>query len=322
MATDGALDSLSRAKSWINSRPLTSSELGGKVVLVQFWTFTCINWLRTLPYTRAWADRYRDAGLIVIGAHTPEFAFEHDIDNVRRMVRQLDVSYPVAIDSDYGIWNGFDNHYWPALYLLDGKGHLQYHHFGEGAYDESERRIQQLLANGGAQIVSQRVTPIEGRGIEAAADWSDLMTPETYVGYGQAENFASASDGSFDRPAVYSVPRELQLNQWAIGGDWTVQKDRIVLNRPSGHIAFRFHARDVHLVMGPRTGAAPTRYQVSLDGQPAASAHGVDVDAQGSGVANEQRLYQLIRQPKPIVDRTLQIEFLDSGVESFVFTFG
>ena len=322
LSAGGELDSLSRASRWLNSPALRAAELAGKVVLVQFWTYTCINWLRTMPYVRAWSDKYRTSGLLTIGAHTPEFPFERVTENVRRATRELNVSYPVAIDSEYAIWSAFRNRYWPALYLLDGKGRVRHRHFGEGAYDDIERKIQNVLEDAGARVVDRQLVSVEGRGIEAAPDWKSLKTPETYVGYERAENFASPGGASAERARVYTFPRELRLNQWAIAGDWTIRQGSIRLNQGPGRIAFRFQGRDLHLVMGPPTGESAVRFRVSLDGQPPAGAHGGDVDAQGVGVATEQRLYQLIRQPGPIIDRVFQIEFLHPGMEAYSFTFG
>ena len=316
------LSSLGMATAWINSPPLTPASIKGKVVLVQFWTFTCINWLRTLPYTRAWWEKYRSAGLVVIGAHTPEFEFEQDLDNVRRLTKELNVEYPVAVDSDYAIWRGFKNQYWPALYLLDGTGRIRHHQFGEGGYDTSERAIQQLLKQWGARDVDEQLSVVEGRGIEAPADWSDERSGENYVGAERTEGFASPRFAPTERRRGYTFPRSLRLNEWALEGPWNVDRDRIALTQPGGRIEYRFHARDLHLVMGPPSNARPVRFRVLLDGQAPGGAHGGDVDEQGNGVASEQRLYQLIRQPKPIVDRVFQIEFLDSGIEAFSFTFG
>jgi len=316
------LSSLSMATAWINSPPLTAAEVKGKVILVQFWTFTCINWLRTLPYIRAWSDKYRSSGLVVIGVHTPEFTFEHDLDNVRRSTSAMKVYYPVAVDNDYSIWRGFKNQYWPALYLLDAKGRVRHRQFGEGEYVASERAIQQLLKEAGARDVDEQLSSVEGRGIEAAADWADLKSAENYVGYERTEGFASSGNAATDRRHAYALPRALQLNEWALEGEWTVEKDRIVLNKSSGRIAYRFHGRDLHLVMGPPRDTHAARFRVRLDGRPPLLAHGGDVDEQGSGLATEQRLYQLIRQSKPIADRLCEIEFLDPGVEAFSFTFG
>ena len=314
------LSSLAKATAWINSPPLRAASLKGKVVLVQFCTFTCINWLRTLPYTRAWAHEYKSSGLVAIGAHTPEFAFEHDLNNVRRALAALNVDYPIAVDNEYGIWGGFNNQYWPALYLLDGNGRVRHHQFGEGGYAESEKMIQQLLMESGVQDVRRQPTPVEGRGIEAPADWPKLESAENYVGSERTEGFASPEGAGGRRH--YTFPRELRLNQWALEGDWTMEKGFIVLNKPNGRIAYRFHGRDLHLVMGPPTGAHPVRFRVLLDGQAVGDNHGGDVDEHGNGVATEQRLHQLIRQTQPIADRVFQIEFMDPGVEAFSFTFG
>jgi len=322
LAVADELSSLGSATAWINSPPLSEASLKGKVVLVQFWTFTCINWLRTLPYVRAWAGKYRKAGLVVIGVHAPEFVFERNLDNVRRSTMEMSVDYPVAVDNDYAIWRAFNNRYWPALYLLDAKAQVRHHRFGEGGYAETEGMVQQLLIEGGARDVDRQLTPVQGRGIEADADWADLRSAENYVGAERTENFASPGGVVPDRSRTYALPSSLSLNHWALAGDWTAQRDRIVLNQPNGRIAYRFHGRDLHLVMGPPMAARPVRYRVFLDGQPATAAHGIDVDEHGSGTTTEQRMHQLIRQPKPIIDRTFEIEFLDKGVEAFSFTFG
>jgi thiol-disulfide isomerase/thioredoxin len=322
LAIRDELAALGNATAWINTPALRATSLKGRVVLVQFWTFTCINWLRTLPYVRTWAQAYKDSGLVVIGVHTPEFPFEHDLGNVRRATSEMSVDYPVAVDNEYAIWRGFDNQYWPALYLLDAKGRVRYHQFGEGAYDDSERMIQQLLTEAGARNSNNTPSQVAGRGLEAPADWPDLRSPENYVGYDRTEGFASPGGITPDRRRSYSIPRELRLNQWALEGDWTIRNGSIARSQPNGKLAYRFHARDLHLVMGPPSGARPVRFRVLLDGQPATTAHGVDVDEQGSGVATTQRLHQLIRQPQPIVDRLFEIEFLDPGVEIYSFTFG
>ena len=322
LAVMDELSSLAGATAWINSPPLTAASLTGKVVLVQFWTFTCINWLRTLPYIRAWAQTYREAGLVVIGAHTPEFSFEHKLENVRRATMEMKVEYPVAVDSDYKIWRGFNNQYWPALYLIDGKGHVRHHQFGEGEYPETERKIQQLLTESGAHQSVPTSSRIDARGIELPADWANLRSAENYVGYERTEGFASPEGISRGSVRSYTLPRKLGLNQWALDGEWTIANDHIALQKPNGRITYSFRARDLHLVMGPPTGTRPVRFRVLLDGQPAMAAHGGDVDEQGNGVATSQRLYQLIRQPAPIVDRLFQIEYLDAGVEAFSFTFG
>jgi thiol-disulfide isomerase/thioredoxin len=317
--SEGTLPSLSGATQWLNSPPLTPAGLRGKVVLVDFWTYTCINWLRTLPYVRAWDAKYRDQGLVVIGAHTPEFPFEKDIDNVRWAAKEMDVNYPIAVDSDYGVWRAFDNNYWPAVYVADAKGGIRYHHFGEGAYDETERVIQRLLSESGRKTDGQlvKVTP---RGLEVSADFGSLRSPESYLGYQKAEAFAS--DAVQDAPHVYSVPGKLSLNQWALAGDWTVKGGPVVLNKPDGQIVYRFHARDVNLIMGVPPGAQPVRFTVTVDGKPPGPAHGTDIDEQGNGTAGRQRTYQLVREQQRITDRDFEIRFAGPGVEAFCFTFG
>jgi thiol-disulfide isomerase/thioredoxin len=318
---EGDLPSLEGATGWLNSPPLTPSGLRGKVVLIDVWTYTCINWLRQLPYVRAWAEKYRDQGLVVIGVHTPEFAFEHNPDNVRRAAKEMRVDYPVALDNDYAVWQAFNNQYWPALYFVDANGRIRHHHFGEGEYEESERVIQQLLAEKGTNPGHDLIV-VDARGIEAAADWSNARSPENYVGYERSENFASPGGAVPYRTHRYAAPERLRLNQWALAGDWTVGKQATALNRTGGRILYRFHSRDLHLVMGPATPGASVRFRVLIDGQPPGAAHGGDVDDQGYGTVTEQRLYQLIRQPKPIADHQFEIEFLGSGVEAFAFTFG
>ena len=315
------LAALRRATGWLNSPPLSATSLVGKVVLVQFGTYTCINWLRTLPYVRAWAQKYRER-LTVIGVHTPEFAFEKNLENVRRAVPQLRIDYPIAIDNDYAIWRAFDNRYWPALYFIDARGRLRQHHFGEGEYARSEMVIQQLLAETGARGADQPVVSVTATGFELPADWGNLKSPENYLGYDRTENFSSPGGAGLGRRRVYAAPTRLELNRWALAGEWTMANQATVLNRAAGRIVCRFHARDVHLVMGPLRQESPVRFRVSMDGQPPGPAHGLDVDDNGSGTVTEQRLYQLIRQPGPIVDRTFEIEFLDTGVEAFAFTFG
>jgi thiol-disulfide isomerase/thioredoxin len=316
------LASLGRATAWLNSAPLAAADLKGKVVIVDFWTYTCINWLRTLPYVRAWAARYKEHGLVVIGVHTPEFSFEEDLDNVRRAAKEMSVTYPVAIDNDRAIWRGFANHYWPALYFIDRSGQVRDHHFGEGNYEESEMRIRQLLAAGGGGGIDRELVSVEAHGPEVGADWGSLKSPETYVGHHKAAKFASPGGAAVDTRHLYAVPPRLRLNQWALSGEWTVKPEAAVLNAAGGRIAYRFHARDLHLIMGPaaRRGAVP--FRVFIDGQPPGAGHGSDVDDQGNGTVTEQRLYQLIRQSGPIFDRQFEIEFLDSGVEAFAFTFG
>jgi thiol-disulfide isomerase/thioredoxin len=321
-APQAELASLERANAWLNSPPLTASALRGKVVLVDFWTYTCINWLRTLPYVRAWAEKYRDKGLVVIGVHAPEFSFEKNPDNVRWAVKALRVDYPVAVDNEHVIWRAFNNQYWPALYFVDAQGRVRHSQFGEGSYPQSEMVIQRLLMEGGASGTGDDLVSVEARGLEAAADWGSLKSPENYVGYGRTENFASPGGAALDKPRMYEVPARLRLNEWALSGDWTVKKETAALNQPNGRIVYRFHARDLHLVMGPAALGTSVRFRVLIDGQPPGAARGSDVDEQGNGTVTEQRLYQLIRQPKPIADRQFEIEFLGPGVEAFAFTFG
>jgi thiol-disulfide isomerase/thioredoxin len=316
------LPSLAGATQWLNSQPLTPAGLRGRVVLVDFWTYTCINWLRTLPYRRAWADTYRDHGLVVLGVHTPEFDVEHDLDNVRRAVKDLGVDYPVAVDNDYAIWTAFDNHYWPALYLVDASGQIRHHQFGEGGYEASEMIAQQLLTEAGAEGIGQDLVVVDPGGVEAAADWDSLWSPENYLGYARTEHFASPDGAVLDTPQVYAVPGRLRLNQWALAGAWTVTRQAIVLDAPDGGIVYRFHARDLHLVMGPPARGTPVRFRVRIDGRPPGAAHGTDVDEAGHGTVTHPRLYQLIRQPGPVTERTFQITFLASGVHAYAFTFG
>jgi thiol-disulfide isomerase/thioredoxin len=322
LPTEGVFPSLGSANAWLNSQPLAAAGLRGKVVLIDFWTYTCINWLRTLPYVRAWAEKYKTQGLVVIGVHTPEFAFEKNLDNVRRAAKDMGVDYPIAIDSDYAIWRAFKNEYWPALYFIDAKGQIRHHHFGEGEYERSEMIVQQLLSEAGIGGIGHGLVSVDARGAEAAADWGSLKSPENYVGYARTENFASPGGAVSEKRHVYAAPAQLALNHWALSGDWTVEKQLTVLNKANGRIAYRFHARDLHLVMGPAARGASVRFRVLIDGRPPGAAHGIDVDGQGNGTVAEQRLYQLIRQPKPIADRQFEIEFLDSGVEVFAFTFG
>jgi Thioredoxin like C-terminal domain/AhpC/TSA family len=292
------------ATGWLNSEPLSPEGLRGKVVLVDFWTYTCINWLRTLGYVRAWWEKYTDRGLVLVGVHTPEFPFEHDVDNVREAAKEMRVEYPIALDSDYRVWRAFDNHYWPAVYIADTEGRVRHHHFGEGGYEECERVVQRLLG-----LEDELVSPAL-EGFEAQADWANLQSPETYLGYEQAQNFVDA-DGA-----------ELKLNQWALSGDWTVEGGKSVLNRAGGGIAFRFHARDVNLVMGPPARGESVPFRVLVDGEPPAEAHGLDVDDEGRGTLAQQRLYQLIREPGAISDRTFEIAFEGPGAEAYCFTFG
>jgi hypothetical protein len=316
------LASLGYATEWLNSPPLTPAELHGKVVLIDFCTYTCINWLRSLPYVRAWAEKYTDRGLVVIGVHTPEFQFESDVANVRQAALDLKVPYPIALDNGYAIWRAFRNSYWPALYLIDAQGRFRFHHFGEGEYERSEGVIRRLLAEAGAGGLGDGLVSVDAHGAEVAADWSSLKSSETYLGYQRARNFASPGGAVADGRRVYATPARLSANHWALSGDWTMGGQPVTLNAPGGRIACRFHARDVNLVMGPAAREAPVRFRVLIDGRAPGAAHGVDIDDQGNGTATEQRLFQLIRQPGPIGDRELEIGFLDAGAQAFAFTFG
>jgi thiol-disulfide isomerase/thioredoxin len=322
MPVEGEMPSLAGATAWINSPPLTAESLRGKVVLVDFWTYTCVNWLRTIPYVRAWAAKYKNQGLVVIGVHTPEFSVEKDLANVRRAAQEMEVDYPIAVDTDYAVWNAFHNEYWPALYVADEQGRIRFHHFGEGEYEQSERVIQQLLAKAGAAGIGHDLVSVDPRGTEVAADWSNVRSQESYVGYQKAEGFASPGGVAPDARHVYAAPAQLGLNRWALVGEWTVGMETAAPNMAKGRIAYRFHARDLNLVMGPKAGGGPVRFRVLIDGHPPGPAHGTDVDDQGNGTVTEPRLYQLIRQPKPIEDRLFEVEFLDPGAEAFCFTFG
>jgi thiol-disulfide isomerase/thioredoxin len=322
LPVEGELSSLGSATGWLNTQPLTAESLRGKVVLIDFWTYTCINWLRTLPYVRAWAEKYKDQGLVVIGVHSPEFEFEKNFNNVRHAVKGVNVDYPVAVDSDHALWRAFRNEYWPALYFADAQGRIRHHQFGEGDYERSEKVIQQLLGEAGKTGIGNELVNVNGRGAEAAADWGSLKSPENYVGYERTQNFASPGGALLDQRRVYAAPARLRLNHWALTGDWTVEKGAALLNQANGRIAYRFHARDLHLVMGPTVRGTSVRFRVLVDGQPPGAAHGLDIDDQGYGTVTEQRLHQLIRQPKPIADRQFEIEFLDPDVQAFAFTFG
>ena len=308
------MPSLAGAAAWINSEPLEPVGLRGHVVVVNFWTLTCINWLRQEPFVRAWAQAYRDDGLVLIGAHTPEFSFEREVDRVRQATTERGIDYPVAVDSDYAIWRAFDNEYWPALYFVDTEGIIRDRHFGEGRYEQSERVIQQLLG------VKRELVSVKGIGVEAEADWDHLRTPETYLGYGRGENFASAGGVGLDERRAYTLPERLNLNHWALAGEWTVGREQVALDQAGGTIAYRFHARDAHLVLAARQ--APIPFRLTLDGEPPGLSHGVDVDGDGSGLLRDGRLYQLVRQAGAVRDRTLEITFLEAGAEAYVFTFG
>jgi SAM-dependent methyltransferase len=307
--------SLGGATGWLNSEPLGPAELRRQAVLVNFWTLTCINWLRQEPYVRAWSQAYRDDGLVVIGVHTPEFPFEHEVDRVRQATREGAIEYPVALDNDYEIWRAFDNHYWPALYFIDADGVIRDHHFGEGRYEQSERVIQQLLG------VERELVSVEGLGVEAEADWDNLRTPETYLGYGRSEHFASPDGAAFDERRTYELPDRLPFNHWALAGEWTIGREKVVLEQPGGSIAFRFDARDAHLVLSPGA-REPIPFRLLLDGEAPGRSHGVDADEDGNGLLRDGRMYQLVRQHDPVHQRTLEVTFLEPGAEAYAFTFG
>ena len=322
LPVEGELSPLDGATGWLNSPPLTVDGLRGKVVLVNFCTYTCVNWLRQLPYVRAWAAKYSSSGLVVVGAHTPEFGFEHNLDNIRRALADVQVGYPVAIDNDYAVWGAFDNHYWPALYFADAQGRIRHHHFGEGEYQQSEMVIQQLLAEAGSADVGHELVSVDARGVEAPADWATLRSAENYTGYERTESFASPGGIVPGQPHLYRAPAQLGLNHWALSGNWTMEEQATRLDEADGQIFYRFHARDLNVVMGPAADRTALRFRVLLDGQPPGAAHGTDVDEQGHGTVVEQRLYQLIRQPDRITERTVEITFPDPGAETYSFTFG
>ena len=309
------MPSLGGAAAWLNSEPLGPPELRGHVVLADFWTLTCINWLRTEPYVRAWSQAYRGDGLIVIGVHTPEFSFEHEIERVRQATSDRGIDYPVAVDNDYAIWNAFDNNYWPALYFIDADGIIRDRHFGEGRYEQSERVIQELLG------LERELVSVEGFGVEAEADWEHLRTPETYLGYGRSQQWALPDGARFDERGAYEPPTRLRLNEWALAGDWTIALEKVVLDQAGGSITFRFHARDAHLVLSQQA-PEPIPFRVLLDGEAPGKSHGVDVDGDGNGVLRDGRLYQLVREHDAVRERTLEITFLEAGVEAYVFTLG
>ena len=315
------MPSLAGASAWFNSQPLSAEAIRGKVALVNFCTYTCINWRRTLPYLRAWAEKYRNQPLLVIGVHTPEFEFEKEPGNVRWALQEMAIGYPIAVDNDRAVWRAFRNEYWPASYFVDAQGRIRHHSFGEGDYDRSERVIQQLLAEAGSGGTGRDLVAVDPRGFETPADWKNLKSPEAYVGHEQAVNFVSPGGAAPDQPRVYTSPARLRLNEWALAGDWTMGKQATVLNRAAGRIACRFHARDLHLVLAPAA-AAPVRFRVLLDGRPPGATHGLDIDQDGNGKVVHPRLYQLVRQAAPITDRQFEIEFLDPSVAAFAFTFG
>ncbi|MYM24615.1 redoxin domain-containing protein [Duganella sp. FT135W] len=323
LPVEGKLPSLNGAVEWLNTAPLTAEQLKGKVVLIDFWTYSCINCLRTLPYTKAWADKYRDQGLVVIGVHAPEFAFERNVNNVRKAVKDQGINFPVAIDNDYAIWRAFGNQYWPAHYFIDAKGQIRHHHFGEGDYAESEQVIQQLLEEAGRKDVTNTVVSAEdAQGIQQQSDMGQVSSPETYLGYDRAENFASPEKQAANAARQYTAPAKPALNQWGLAGNWLSQPEQVTLNQANGSIVYRFHARDLHLVLGPGKDGKPVRFRVTIDGAAPGKDHGADVAANGSGTIDSQRLYQLVRQSGPVGDHTFSIEFLDSGVQAYVFTFG
>ncbi|CAI8728900.1 cytochrome c biogenesis protein CcmG, thiol:disulfide interchange protein DsbE [Pseudomonas sp. IT-P171] len=319
---EGNLPPLDGAVQWLNSPPLTAQALKGKVVLVDFWTYSCINCLRTLPYVKAWAEKYRDQGLVVIGVHAPEFAFERNVGNVTKAMKDLGITYPVAIDNDYKIWRAFNNEYWPAHYFADAQGRIRYHHFGEGDYAESERVIQQLLREAGAAKVADGLINASAEGVQRAPDMNEVQSPETYVGYQRSEHFVPETSLVPDKSTTYNPPSQLALNDWSLGGQWTVGSERATSSAPASRIVYRFHARDLHLVLGPAADGKPVRFKVLIDGKAPGDAHGTDVAPDGSGSVTEQRLYQLVRQPGGVMDRTFSIEFLDPGVSAYAFTFG
>jgi thiol-disulfide isomerase/thioredoxin len=309
------IPSLDGATGWVNSEPLGPAELRGHVVLVNFWTLTCINWLRQEPHVRAWSQAYRGDGLVVIGVHTPEFLFEHEIERVQHATKERAIDYPVAVDSDYAVWSAFANHYWPALYFVDADGLIRDHHFGEGRYEQSERVIQSLLG------IERELVSVQGVGVEAEADWDNLRTPETYLGYARGENFASAGGAALDQSRGYELPERLRLNEWGLAGEWTIGGEQVVVNQAGGSIGYRFHARDAHLVLLAGS-PGPIEFRVRLDGAPPGPSHGLDVDADGNGLLHDGRLYQLVRQEGAVHDRVLEIKFLKPGAEAYVFTCG
>jgi thiol-disulfide isomerase/thioredoxin len=318
----GAVPPFDGATGWLNSQPLVDANLRGKVIVVNFWTYSCINSLRQVPYVRAWAEKYKKQGLVVIGVHSPEFAFERDAGNVRRALAEYNVNYPVAIDSDHQVWNAFNNEYWPALYFIDAKGKVRHVEFGEGNYDKSELVIRRLLEEAGNPPTNGPLVAPVGEGAEAPADTADERSPETYTGYARTEQFASPGGVVQDRMHGYKVPDGLGLNHWALAGEWTMGRESAKAEGANGKIVYRFHSRDLHLVLGPTAGGGSVRFRVTMDGKPPGAAHGVDTDASGNGKVDEPRMYQLIRQTPPITDHVFEIEFLDPGVQAYSFTFG
>jgi thiol-disulfide isomerase/thioredoxin len=319
---EGELPSFGGATAWLNSAPLAGPDLRGKVVVVNFWTLTCINWLRSLPYVRTWAEKYQEQGLVVIGVHTPEFTFEQDVDNVRRAAKDMNIDYPIVVDSRYAVWHAFSNRYWPALYFIDVHGNIRGHQFGEGEYARSERIIQDLLSEVGGGDIRRDIVSVDPRGAEAAADWSALKSPENYIGCARTENFASPGGIREDVPSVYRTASALPLNSWSLAGVWIMGSEYAALTDSPGRITNRFHARDLHLVLAPARQGGAIRFRVTLDGAPPGADHGADVDTDGMGVVQNGRLYQLVRQSGEVVERTFEIEFLEPGIRAYAFTFG
>lgn len=319
---EGRLGSFDRATGWLGSEPLSANAVRGRVVLVDFWTYTCVNWLRTAPYLRAWHAKYAEAGLTIVGVHTPEFSFESDRNNVSARVRGLDVEYPVAVDDDYGVWNEFANHYWPAIYLADANGRVRFHHFGEGEYAMTEMAIQQLLVENGATDLDLDLVSVVPEGLEVAADWESLRSPESYTGYAQSNGFRGEDPDFYDRSHVYQAGHPLRRNAWDLSGDWTVGREAAVSNAPGGTISFAFHARDANLVMGPPSGSSGIPFRVTIDGLPPGHDAGTDIDGDGRGTLARHDTFQLVRQGGPITDRVLAVEFLEGGAEVYCFTFG
>ena len=322
LADEGSMPAFTGATSWLNSRPLSTDALRGRVVVVQFFTYSCINWLRTAPYMRAWNGKYKDQGLVLIGVHSPEFTFERDSTNVGNAIERLSIDYPIAVDSSRAVWDAFGNEYWPALYIVDAKGRIRHHQFGEEDYEKADEVIQMLLAETGTASRNSNPVTVDAQGAEAPADWDNLRSPEAYIGYGRATKFSSPSGLIRERSQTYFPPHRLQLNQWALAGNWTVRKQAAVSNLAGSRIAFRFHGRDLHMVMGSSVPTATARFRVTVDGRPPRKSHGLDANETGLGRVGEPRLYQVLRQEGPIIDREFQIEFLDPGVEVYSFTFG
>jgi thiol-disulfide isomerase/thioredoxin len=319
---EGEMPAFTGATAWINTSPLTSADLRGKVVLVEFWTYTCINWLRSHAYVRAWTEKYNEHGLMVIGVHTPEFPFEGKVENVQRAVQDMKIHYPTAVDSDDAIWRAFQNEYWPAFYFVDAQGRIRHHQFGEGSYAQSEMVIQRLLIQAGSVGIGHELASVNGQGIEAAADWANLRSPENYLGYDRTENFSSAGGAVLGKSHRYVAPMRLILNQWALSGEWTMESGFAAPDAAGGRIAYRFHARDLHLIMSSSDPSKSIRFRIKIDGDLPGTDRGMDVDAEGWGGVQEPRLYQLVRQSHPIADRTFEIEFFDAGSRTYAFTFG